>query len=63
MISGVFFAWLTFPTLVAAAVGPTHDGHPFSHGHALISSMVRFNNMSEVRYSGSVNPIPPGQVS
>ena len=37
MISGVFFAWLTFPTLVAAAVGPTHDGHPFSHGHALIS--------------------------
>jgi hypothetical protein len=42
-----------------SAVGPTQDGQPFSQGHAVISSSVRFNNVSQARYSGSLNPIPP----
>ena len=43
--------------------GPTQDGHPFSQGHAEISSRVFASSKSCVRNSGSEKPIPPGYAS
>src|ERR1700722_10090167 len=43
--------------------GPTHDGQPCSQLQPAINSWVLRSRISCARYSGSLNPIPPGYAS
>jgi hypothetical protein len=38
-----------FVLSLRSPAGPTHEGHPFSHGQALMSSRVRSSSRFEIR--------------
>ena len=53
----------SFPRSPTSPAGPTHDGHPWSHGQAASSRDVSLNSRGASRYSGALCPMPPGYES